>query len=848
MKHKNAFLMLLSVASMQAMAEKPNIVFILADDWGWTDWQMNGDPNGSTFYETPNLNKLAQEGVFFSQAYATPLCSPSRAALLTGKYPGARFSLFQAITGNSVPNPTLPATAGENKKTCFPESRDNLPLDEITIAEELKNAGYKTFQFGKWHLGSSKYYPVNQGFQTQFAVGGAGPGSGGYFAPYGGLSDIAQGPDGEYITDRLTDEVCNKMEQVKNDNFFIYFSHYNVHSPYEGKADLVAKYAAKAANDPANRHRHPTMGAMIESLDVSVGKVMNKLNELGIAEKTILIVMGDNGGIHWANDNNPNYSNVPVTSNYPLRAGKSCFYEGGVRVPLLIKYPAMIDSGKIENTPVHLVDFYPTLLELAGTTVSSSKDVMDGKSIVPLLSGKGIFAERPIFCHFPRPSQVGADVGGSYIRFGDYKLCRMYGLNADASDAYELYNIKNDISESIDSAKYLPEKVNELKLLLNNWLIETKALVPHPNPLWTGATAVVVDAPVDLKAQIETPDALTLSWVDNSDNEKGFIVFRSESDTSHWVPIDTVPINESEFIDNTLTGMKYYFYKVCAYYIDSISGYSNTIAGRLTKMNDILPDPWQSVQFGTIAAQSFAEFNNNVFTVDAADYDAWANEDRIHFIYRPVSTTNFEMSVNVLQLDNVASYAQGGIMFRETLDAGSKHVSMFLSGDKRKIVRERVETDGVTNQKPLSATVISNPYWLKLVRNGNTFSGYHSSNGVNWSLERSVSVAMNENFYVGLASASHDFNKSAIIKYGSLTYTPITSIEKRVSENHNIWVDIASKILHIDDLTYNEEVRVYDIFGQLVVSGHSGNIDVSGLNSGLYVVVVSNEVSKVFIY
>ncbi len=462
---------------------RPNIVFILADDWGWTDWQMNGNPLGSTFYETPNLNQLASEGMVFSQAYATPLCSPSRAALLTGKYPGARLHIHQAITGASRFNPILPDTMRANIKTCVPESADHLALEEITIAEELQNAGYKTAHFGKWHLGNEPYFPVHQGFDTQFAVGGPGPGPS-YFAPYIGLKDLAQGPKGEYITDRLSAEVCNTLTQLKNDRFFIYLAEFNVHSPYQAKPELVAKYAAKAnVNNPQH---HATMAAMIASLDESVGVVMAKLKALGLEDNTMVIVMGDNGGVHWANDKTPGYKDIPVTSNAPLRAGKCCFYEGGVRVPLIIKYPKMIKAGTVENTPVHLVDFYPTLLALAGAKVSKQKDVVDGVSIEPLLNGKGSIAERPLFCHFPRASQIGADVGGSSVRMGDYKLYRLYGANADATDAYELYNLAKDIGETTNLSDQLPDIRESLKSRLNQWLADTKALVPHKNPAWNG--------------------------------------------------------------------------------------------------------------------------------------------------------------------------------------------------------------------------------------------------------------------------------------------------------------------------------------------------------------------------
>ena len=477
------------------VSESPNIIFILADDWGWTDWEMNGDPKGSTFYETPNLNNLAQQGINFTQAYATPLCSPSRAALMTGKYPGARLHLHKAITGGSVSNPTLPAACETSNKTCYPENRNHLPLNEITIAEELKRFGYNTHHFGKWHLGNSNYYPIKQGFNSQFAVGGAGPGRGGYFAPYEGLSNIPQGPNGEYLAERLTDEVCKKIEQLKNDRFFIYFSHYNVHAPYQGKSNLVKKYEAKAK--PNNRHRHPVMAAMIESLDTSIGQVMAKLDQLKIADKTMLIVMGDNGGIHWANDKNNKYKNINITSNAPLQAGKCCFYEGGVRVPLIIKYPEMISPGRIENTPVHLVDFYPTLVDLANGTISENKDVVDGVSLIPLLNQSAPLEDRPIFCHFPRKKQLGAPVGGSYVRKGDYKLCRLYGLNNDASDAYELYNIAADPGEKNNIISKHPELAESMIIMLSHWLDETGALVPHPNPKWNNARIPVADAGPD---------------------------------------------------------------------------------------------------------------------------------------------------------------------------------------------------------------------------------------------------------------------------------------------------------------------------------------------------------------
>lgn len=475
----NVALLFGAVAVQSADYSQPNIIFILADDWGWTDWQMNGSKYGSDLYETPCLNAMARQGLVFTQAYATPLSSPSRTALLTGKYPAARLHMHQAITGASVSNPVVPAEEKPARKTCFPQSLNHLPLEEITIAEELKRAGYKTFHFGKWHLGGKEYYPKQQGFDEQFAVGGAAPGPGGYFAPYRGMENVTALREGEYITERLTDEVCKTISSRKDKAFFIYMAHYNVHSPYQGRPDLVEKYRKKIKDTNPIRHTHPVMAAMVESLDASVGKVLDRVKEEGLEDNTIVIVMGDNGGVNWAGDRaNPN---LKVTSNTPLRGGKCCFYEGGVRVPLIIWAPSYVKGHREEDTPVHLVDFYPTLVEIAGGKVSDGKDVYDGVSILPLLENFGM-PQRPIYCHFPRTAQIDVPVGGSSVRYGDYKLYRLYGFNEDGTDAYELYNLKEDLSETDNLISEQKDIALNMKTMLDEWLKETKALMPHPNP------------------------------------------------------------------------------------------------------------------------------------------------------------------------------------------------------------------------------------------------------------------------------------------------------------------------------------------------------------------------------
>ena len=467
---------LLFITASSSGGTKPNIVLILADDWGWTDWEGGG----SKFYETPYINQLASEGMQFTQAYAHPLCSPSRAALMTGKYPGARFGMFQAITGKSVLNPTVPEECNESMPVCWPTTRNHMPLEEITIAEELRAAGYLTLHFGKWHMGNRNFYPVKQGFDNQFAVGGAGPGRGGYFAPYEGLDNIEQGPDGEYIAERLTSEVCKALEEHKDTNFFIYLSHYNVHAPYQAKKDLQAYYQEKADKNPNNKQRHPAMGAMIHSLDSSVGQINEKIKFLGLEDNTIVILVGDNGGIHWKNDKY--LKDIPVTSNYPLRSGKACFYEGGIRVPCMVKFPKHIQKGTKSKTPVHLIDFYPTLLDFAHVKPSAEKGIIDGKSIKPILLNQGEMEDRPIFCHFPRKKQMELPSGGSYVRSGDYKLCLFYNYNGDGKRTTELFNIKYDIGEKADSSAFLTEIHDSLQVVLNNWLAETGALIPKPNP------------------------------------------------------------------------------------------------------------------------------------------------------------------------------------------------------------------------------------------------------------------------------------------------------------------------------------------------------------------------------
>ncbi|QDV62864.1 Arylsulfatase [Crateriforma conspicua] len=454
---------------------RPNIIVFLVDDMGWTDSSVYG----STFYETPNLSRLAGQGMRMTQAYAQPLCSPSRAALLTGKYP-ARIGMHQAITGQSKPNPIVPAAANPRQVVVWPQSRSHLPLSEQTIAEVLREVGYQTWFLGKWHLGAApRFWPQQQGFETVIGVGGAGP-SGGYFAP-NNIPALQPGPDGEYICERLTDEACSLISRRGDDPFFLYLSHFNVHSPYEAPAEQIERFAAKM--DPANEHQNPVMAAMLYAMDQSLGKIMQRLDDEGIADDTWLFFLSDNGGIHWHNMKGQYAERfpVPVTSNAPLRGGKACFYEGGIRVPMVVRKPGKIAAGAVCDVPVHMIDLYPTLCQIAGADVPRELSV-DGVSLLPILTETGSLDRSRLFCHFPRSKTLAGTVGGSFVRDGDYKLIRLWFSGEQGTHAYELYNLKQDVGEQSNLAEQMPQKVAEMAEALDVWLEQTGALLPRLNP------------------------------------------------------------------------------------------------------------------------------------------------------------------------------------------------------------------------------------------------------------------------------------------------------------------------------------------------------------------------------
>jgi arylsulfatase A-like enzyme len=429
-------------------AERPNVILILADDLGWTDLACYG----SDFYETPHLDRLARDGMRFSQNYsACTVCSPSRAALMTGKYP-ARLHITDWIPGAMPDNPKL----------LVPDWTKYLPLEEKTLAEQFKEAGYQTASIGKWHLGTEPYYPDKQGFDVNIA-GTDKPQPTRYFAPWN-IPTLTEGKRGDYLTDRLGDEAVAFIERSHSQPFFLYLAHFAVHTPIQAKPKMIEKYRSKLRE--GQTHTNAAYAAMLESLDATVGRVRSKLDELKIADRTIIVFTSDNGG------------RIPTTSNRPLRYGKASAYEGGVRVPLIVFWPNVTKPDSQSNTPTITMDLAMTLPSIAGLPAPDGRD-LDGVDLKPVLDGSGQLAERDLFWHYPHHQhyQQGGTMPYGAVRSGDWKLIEF------TNDMHvELYNIRDDISEAHDLAADRPELAAQLRERLHAWRAEVGAQMPSPNP------------------------------------------------------------------------------------------------------------------------------------------------------------------------------------------------------------------------------------------------------------------------------------------------------------------------------------------------------------------------------
>lgn len=447
---------LLAFSTTAQAQDRPNIIFILADDLGYTDLACFG----SKYYETPHLDRMAAQGMRLTHGYTCgPNCQPTRAALMSGQY-GPRTGVY-TVGGierfNWQSRPLRPV-----------DNVTQLPLDRVTVAQALKSAGYATAMFGKWHLGQAeKYHPGQRGFDEAIVSMGQ------HFNFK--TSPTVDYPKDQYLADFLTDKAVDFIRRKKDGPFFLYLPHFGVHSPHHAKKELIEKFQPKK---PADGHRDPTYAAMLASVDESVGRVLALLDELKLTEKTLVLFSSDNGGVGgYAREG---IKAGGITDNAPLRGGKGMLYEGGVRVPWIARWPGKVSPGTTCETPINSVDLFPTLLEVAGA--KPPKQPLDGASYVNLLTngGKGTLSRDAIYWHFPGYLGAGADnwrtTPAGSIRAGDWKLLEFF-----EDGRLELYNLRDDIGEKQNLAKQMPDKVKELHSKLVAWRKQVNAPMPTPN-------------------------------------------------------------------------------------------------------------------------------------------------------------------------------------------------------------------------------------------------------------------------------------------------------------------------------------------------------------------------------
>ncbi len=444
---------LTAVAYAEAQAENgkqpqlPNIVLILIDDLGWRDLGCYGN----RFHETPNLDRLARQGMRFTDAYAAaPVCSPTRAAIMTGKYP-ARLRITDFIPGHWRPW----------AKLTVPPIRHALPLEEVTLAELLKQAGYRTGYFGKWHLGGRQFFPDRQGFDDWIVT------SGRHFAPHFRTFPREDVPAGTYLADYLTEKAVTFMSEHRGERFFLFLAHYAVHIPLEARRELIAKYRRKPA--PQEGVNNPIYAAMVEHVDRSVGRILETLDQLGLSQNTLVIFTSDNGGLYRRFD-----GQGPIVSSLsPLRGEKGTLYEGGLRVPLIVRWPSTVPAASVCNQPVSSIDIFPTLAEASHVPIGRDWNV-DGVSLMPVLTGKGQLDRQALFWHYPHYHH---STPASAVRSGPWKLIHFYEDDRD-----ELYNLARDIGEKHDLSEQERDRVAAMRKLLDLWLTDVGALMPAPNP------------------------------------------------------------------------------------------------------------------------------------------------------------------------------------------------------------------------------------------------------------------------------------------------------------------------------------------------------------------------------
>lgn len=450
-----------------------SVLFILVDDLGYMDIGAN---NPNAFYETPNIDKLAASGMRFTDGYAAnPVCSPTRYSIMTGRYP-SRVDATNFFSGR------------RSGKFNPAPLNDRMPLDEITIAEALKEHGYRTFFAGKWHLGpTEEYWPTEQGFDVnRGGHRGGGPyGGKKYFSPYENPT-LSNGPEGEHLPDRLARETSEFMEEHRDEPFLAYLSFYSVHTPLMAPKDLVAKYQAKAKKlglsdenafaeeeqvfgDKPRRVRiqqnHAVYAAMVEAMDRAVGKVLNQITKLGLDDSTAVFFIGDNGGLST--------SEGSPTSNLPFRGGKGWIYEGGIREAFLARCPGVTTPGSVSSEPVCSTDFYPTILEYCGLPLKPDQH-LDGQSLVPLMSGEEKLSRENLFWHYPHYSNQGGFPAAA-LRNRDWKLIERF-----EDGRVHLYHLKDDPGERNDRSRDFPDRVMRMRENLHQWYREVDAKFLQP--------------------------------------------------------------------------------------------------------------------------------------------------------------------------------------------------------------------------------------------------------------------------------------------------------------------------------------------------------------------------------
>ena len=444
-------LMLLNSCNKESL-EKPNIVLIVADDLGWSDLSYMG----SEYYETPNIDKLSKSGMTFYNGYASSAnCAPSRATMLSGKYHTEHgiYTVRNSDRGSRKTRKIIPI-----------ETKTTLDLDFFVIPEMLKEMGYINGHFGKWHLGDVGFHPEQSGFDVNIG-GNKHGGPGGYFAPYPN-PELENEPKGEYLTDRIGDEVVKFIDINKENNFFAYVPFFSVHTPIQSKPDYQKKYSNKESNEYHNRADY---AGMIQSLDENIGKILDKIDALNLSENTLIIFTSDNGGIR------------AISNQYPLRAGKGSYYEGGIKVPMIFSWKGKIEAKTESYERVSNLDFYPTIKKLVGYNESID---LDGEDLTPIFKGEKL-KKRELYFHFPvylEPYRVQLDSGtdplfrtrpGTVIIKDNWKLHHYYEDNK-----YELYDLEKDVSESENLSEIKKEKKNELLIDLNNWRKTNNAPIP----------------------------------------------------------------------------------------------------------------------------------------------------------------------------------------------------------------------------------------------------------------------------------------------------------------------------------------------------------------------------------